>query len=113
MVVMLAPSACTASVVHDLADTPSTRTVHAPHWLVSQPIFVPVRLVTSRMKWTSSSRGSTSCSQSRPLTVMLTWTFTPHLPRDRNYIVRRWMRATAESIRNLLFVFRYAIYHDS
>ena len=42
MVVMLAPSACAASVVHDFADTPSISTVQEPHWLVSQPTFVPV-----------------------------------------------------------------------
>ena len=37
MVVISAPSACTASRVHDLAALPSTRIVHAPHVEVSQP----------------------------------------------------------------------------
>ena len=36
------PSACTARQVQDLTATPSSSTVHAPHWLVSQPILVPV-----------------------------------------------------------------------
>ena len=48
MVVTLAPSACTASVVQDLTATPSISTVHAPHWLVSQPIFVPVSPASRR-----------------------------------------------------------------
>jgi len=39
---------------------PSIRTVQAPHWLVSQPTWVPVSPSSSRRKWTSSIRGSTS-----------------------------------------------------
>src|SRR5947207_11514311 len=31
MVVSSCPSACTPSSVHDLTDSPSSRTVHAPH----------------------------------------------------------------------------------
>ena len=42
MVVMSAPSACTASIVQDFTDSPSTRTVQAPHDDVSQPTLVPV-----------------------------------------------------------------------
>ena len=42
------PSACTASTVQLLADTPSRWTVHAPQLLVSQPTFVPVRPSLSR-----------------------------------------------------------------
>ena len=42
IVVTDAPSACTARQVHDLTATPSSSTVQAPHWLVSQPILVPV-----------------------------------------------------------------------
>ncbi len=67
-----APSACTASSVHDLAGTPSTSTVQAPQLVVSQPMCVPVRPATSRMKWTSSSRGSMSASTACPLIVSLT-----------------------------------------
>src|SRR6266550_1053656 len=44
------PSACAARHVHDFTATPSSCTVHAPHWLVSQPILVPVRLSVSRRK---------------------------------------------------------------
>ena len=40
--------------------------MQAPHWLVSQPMCVPVRPSVSRRKWTSSSRGSTSaCAPNR------------------------------------------------
>ena len=69
MVVIVAPSACTASMVHDLALRPSTMTVHAPQLLVSQPTWVPVSLNVSRSRWTSSRRGSTSASRASPLTV--------------------------------------------
>ena len=37
IVVTLAPSAWTASIVQLFTAWPSTWTVHAPHWLVSQP----------------------------------------------------------------------------
>ena len=50
----LAPSAWTASIVQLLTALPSTRTVHAPHWLVSQPTWVPVSPRSSRRNWTSS-----------------------------------------------------------
>src|SRR5687768_7944440 len=73
MVVTAAPSAWTAKIVQDLALRPSTRTVHAPHWLVSQPTCVPVRLSCSRRKCTSSMRGSTFAVRTLPLTVMETW----------------------------------------
>ena len=67
----LEPSAETASIVHDLADTPSTTTVHAPQLLVSQPMWVPVSPKFSRRRWTRRSRGSTSASRASPLTVTL------------------------------------------
>jgi hypothetical protein len=60
IVVTSAPSACTAKHVHAFAALPSSNTTQAPHWLVSQPTFVPVSPAMSRRKWTSSSRGSTS-----------------------------------------------------
>ncbi len=41
MVVTVAPSAWTASTVHDFTDSPSTCTVQAPHDDVSQPTLVP------------------------------------------------------------------------
>src|SRR5688572_7853808 len=68
IVVTSRPSAWTASIVHDLTAWPSRRTVHAPQSDVSQPTWVPVRPQTSRRNWTSSSRGSTSCSRVVPLT---------------------------------------------
>ena len=38
----LPPSAWTASIVQVFTAWPSTWTVQAPHWLVSQPTWVPV-----------------------------------------------------------------------
>ena len=42
------PSAWTASSVQDFTAAPSTMTVQAPHRLVSQPMWVPVKASTSR-----------------------------------------------------------------
>src|SRR5688572_9272601 len=70
MVVTFEPSACTANTVHDLTLRPSSSTVHAPHWLVSHPTWVPVRLSCSRRKCTSSVRGSTCALRILPLMVM-------------------------------------------
>ena len=42
-----APSAWTASIVHDFALRPFTCTVQAPQLLVSQPMWVPVSPKTS------------------------------------------------------------------
>src|SRR5579883_593869 len=68
----LAPSAWTASMVHDLIDLPSTWTTQAPHWLVSQPTCVPVIPRCSRRNWTNSVRASTLPETDLPLTVMET-----------------------------------------
>ena len=46
----------------DFTAFPFSRTVHAPQLPVSQPTWVPVRSRSSRMKWTSSRRASTSRS---------------------------------------------------
>src|SRR5581483_1808576 len=73
IVVISAPSAWTASTLHDLTAIPFINTVHAPHCVVSQPTFVPVKPNFSRSTWTSSQRGSTSASRSCPLTFMLTF----------------------------------------
>ena len=72
IVVTLEPSAWTASIVQLFTALPSTWTVQAPHWLVSQPTWVPVRSRSSRSTWTRSRLGSTSTS--RVLAV--------HLERD-------------------------------
>ena len=72
MVVTLAPSQDAASTVQDLTARPSTCTTQAPHWLVSQPTWVPVRRSCSRRNCTSSVRGSISADTDLPLTVMLT-----------------------------------------
>ena len=47
-VVIDPPSACAASSVHDLTDSPSSSTVHAPQDVVSQPMLVALRPRTSR-----------------------------------------------------------------
>ena len=80
MVVMSEPSACTANMVQDFTDMPSISTVQAPQWVVSQPIWVPVSERFSRMKWTSSVRGSTRPSTSAPFTFMVTWVFAICVP---------------------------------
>ena len=56
-------------MVQLLTDRPSTQTVQAPHWLVSQPTWVPVSRSFSRRRSTSSVRGSTSAWTGLPLTV--------------------------------------------
>ena len=73
IVVTFAPSQDSASKVQDLTALPSRCTTHAPHWLVSQPIWVPVRQSRSRSNCTSSVRGSTSADAVLPFTVMETW----------------------------------------
>src|SRR5262245_52289347 len=72
MVMTLPPSAWAAKIVQDLTASPFSTTVHAPHWLVSQPMWVPVRPSVSRRKWTSRSLGSTSRCWLLPLTVSVT-----------------------------------------
>ena len=68
MVVISVPSACTARTVQLFTARPSISTVHAPHWLVSQPMCVPVRSSSSRSTYTSSALGSTSTVRAAPLT---------------------------------------------
>ena len=66
-----APSACTARTVHDFVGCPSSNTVQAPQWVVSQPMWVPVSLSSSRIRWTRSVRDSTSAACASPFTVTL------------------------------------------
>src|SRR6185369_17597484 len=80
IVVTLPPSACTARMVHDLIDLPSTWTTQAPHWLVSQPTCVPVRPRCSRRNWTNRVRASTLPETVLPLTVMATLSVINPLP---------------------------------
>ena len=54
------PSAMTASTVQDLTGVSSSHTTQAPQLDVSQPQCEPVSLSSSRRKWMSSSRGSTT-----------------------------------------------------
>jgi hypothetical protein len=61
-VVTRRPSAITASTVHDFTGVSSSHTTHAPQLDVSQPQCEPVSRSSSRRKWMSSSRGSTTCA---------------------------------------------------
>src|SRR5476651_2540072 len=70
MVVILAPSHCSASNVQDLAAMPSTWTTQAPHCEVSQPTCVPESRNCSRKNCTSKVRASTSPVTALPFTVM-------------------------------------------
>jgi hypothetical protein len=59
-VVTRLPSAMTASTVQDLTGVSSSQTTQAPQLEVSQPQCEPVSPSSSRRKWMSSSRGSTT-----------------------------------------------------
>ena len=54
------PSAMTASTVHDLTGVSSSQITQAPQLDVSHPQCEPVSRSSSRRKWMSSSRGSTT-----------------------------------------------------
>ena len=82
MVVTSAPSAWTASTLHDFTLVPSRCTVHAPQLLVSQPMTVPVLPSRSRRYCTSSMRGSTSSETLAPSTVRLIRVMDAPLRRD-------------------------------
>src|SRR6478735_8621794 len=71
IVVTSAPSAWTASTLHDFTLEPLRWTVHAPQLLVSQPMTVPVLPRRSRRYCTSSMRGSTSSETWAPSTERL------------------------------------------
>src|SRR5260370_22834549 len=64
--------ACHAKSAQDCAGRRSSSTVHAPQWLVSQPMWVPVRRRFSRIRCTRRRRGSTSASCFSPLIATLT-----------------------------------------
>ena len=54
------PSAMTASTVQDLTGVSFSQTTQAPQLDVSQPQCEPVSPRSSRRKWMSSKRGSTT-----------------------------------------------------
>ena len=62
------PSHIAARTVHDFTGAPSICTTQAPQFEVSQPQWVPVRPGVSRMKCTSSWRGSISRETFSPFT---------------------------------------------
>ena len=72
MVNTLAPLTCSAKTLQDLVAAPSTSTVQAPHWAVSQPWWVPVSPSCSRSKSTSRVEGGTAKATGWPLTCRLT-----------------------------------------
>ena len=88
---IVAPSAWTASIMQLLTARPSSCTVQAPQLPVSQPMCVPVRSRSSRMKCTSSRRASTSRSyvvplistRDRPAVARLAHRLIPSLARRR------------------------------
>src|SRR5881275_871349 len=68
MVVIFLPTARLACMKQDLVATPSRSTVHAPHWPMPQPYFVPVRPIESRSTHNSGVSGSASTEYWTPLT---------------------------------------------
>src|SRR5262245_50077035 len=70
MVVIVAPSHCNASIVHDFIAFPLTCTTQAPHCVVSHPTCVPVRPSVCLRKSTSNVRPSTSPRTARPFTII-------------------------------------------
>ena len=83
------PSAIAASTVHALTGLWSSQTTQLPQLDVSHPQWLPVRPSSSRRKWMSSSRGSTSRAYSVPFTVTATRTVML-LPRRRSGGARGW-----------------------
>ena len=83
------PSAIAASTVHALTGLWSSQTTQLPQLDVSQPQWLPVRPSSSRRKWMSSSRGSTSRAYSVPFTVTATRTVML-VPSRRNGGARGW-----------------------
>ena len=83
------PSAIAASSVHDLTGLASSHTTQLPQFDVSQPQWLPVSPSSSRMKWMSSSRGSTSRAYSVPLTVIAT-RIVMSSPGPRRSAARGW-----------------------
>src|SRR3954469_22354378 len=69
MVSTSAPFACPTTMVQDFTARPFTCTVQQPHWLVSQPMCVPVSPSLSRRKSARSIRSSASPDIFLPLTV--------------------------------------------
>jgi hypothetical protein len=67
----LRPAAAATGVAHERMGSPSTCTVHAPHWAMPQPYFVPVNPRSSRNTQSKGVSGSASTSLFRPLTFSM------------------------------------------
>jgi hypothetical protein len=84
IVVTSAPSSDTASVEQLFTDLPPTCTTQAPHWLVSQPMWVPVNRKFSRKNTDSNVSSGTSPLTDFPFTfnvifvIYLSLIFTSH-----------------------------------
>ena len=72
MVRTSAPSQATAKARQLRAGAPSIITVQAPHTPCSQPIWVPVKNISSRRKSARLVRGATSAVTASPFTVSVT-----------------------------------------
>ena len=70
IVVIVAPSACAAKRLQDFTDSPFRCTIQAPHWLVSQPTWVPVSYNVSLRNVTSSVLSGTSWVAMFPFTFI-------------------------------------------
>src|SRR3990172_3455896 len=92
MVTTSRPSACAASIRHDVIGRPSTIMEHAPQSPVPQPSFAPVRRSSSRTISSSVERGSTATSHRCPLTVSVTSCFVMRFNLDhylQHFCLRR------------------------
>src|SRR5262245_39871377 len=69
MVVICFPSAALTGSEQERTASPSTCTVHAPHWAIPQPYLVPVRPTFSRITHNNGVSGSTSTLWDCPLMV--------------------------------------------
>src|SRR5215831_3212612 len=78
-----APSAWTASMMHERAASPLYMIVHAPQIPCSHPTWVPVSPRSSRMKSTRSLRGSHRPSWATPFTFNRTVTMSATRDSDR------------------------------
>ena len=92
------PSAMAASTVHDFTGVSSSQTTQAPQFEVSQPQCEPVSPRSSRRKWISSSRGSTSRVNAASLTVTVICTSGTLVPR-RDAAARRSARTVSSAAR--------------
>src|SRR5688572_8513170 len=71
MVIISFPAAAETGIEHERSGFPPMCTVHAPHWAIPQPYFVPVRPTKSRRAHNKGIFGSASMVYSFELTLSL------------------------------------------